>query len=216
MSPHLCPAAVSRTAQPLRSAKTRASSTSGLGWRFRTLTMYNGLLVVVNTRCTGKGGAAVELSPEREDELVQQVLRDQVGIDPHQLRPILELAALGLVSSAWRNTSVENWHAAGRLHDGDMLRINSHASWRVRQLLSRWRTEMGLGPDALAESLDEIDSEDFRWLAGRIYQWVVNPHRRLRSAGRSCTSPGPLIPTQPSGSCQRASAISAMPQISGA
>ncbi|MGO9078607.1 MAG: hypothetical protein ACLQDY_06140 [Streptosporangiaceae bacterium] len=121
----------------------------------------------------------MELSPEREDELVQQVLRDQVGIDPHQLRPILELAALGLVSSAWRNTSVENWHAAGRLHDGDMLRINSHASWRVRQLLSRWRTEMGLGPDALAESLDEIDSEDFRWLAGRIYQWVVNPHRRL-------------------------------------
>ena len=121
----------------------------------------------------------MELSPEREDELLQQVLRDQVGVDPGQLRPILELAALALVNSAWRNTAVENWHAEGRLHDGEMLRINSHASWRVRQILWRWRTQVGLAPDALAERLDEIDFEDFRWLGGRIYQWVVNPHRRL-------------------------------------
>ncbi len=52
-----------------------------------------------------------------------------------------------------------HWHAEGRLHDGDMLRINSHASWRVRQILSRWRAQMGLAPGAVAESLDEIDSE---------------------------------------------------------
>jgi len=121
----------------------------------------------------------VEPSPEREGELLQQVLRDQVGVDPGQLRPILELTTLGLVNSAWRNTAVENWHAEGRLHGGDMLRVNSHASWRIRQILSRWRTQVGLAPDALAGSLDDIDFADFRWLGGRIYQRVVNPHRRL-------------------------------------
>jgi hypothetical protein len=66
------------------------------------------------------------LSPQREDELVVQTLRDQAGIDPRSLRPILRLTALGLVNSAWRNTHVEDWHAEGRLHDGDMLRISSH------------------------------------------------------------------------------------------
>jgi hypothetical protein len=58
----------------------------------------------------------MELSPQREDELVVQILRDQVGIDPRSLRPILRLTALGLVNSAWRNTRVEDWHAEGRLH----------------------------------------------------------------------------------------------------
>jgi hypothetical protein len=121
----------------------------------------------------------MELSPEREDELVVQVLRDQVGIDPRSLRPILRLAALGLVNSAWRNTHVENWHAEGRLHDGDMLRISSHTSWRLDQLLWRWRTRMGIAADAPAHSLDEITFDDFRWLGGRIYQWITNPGRRL-------------------------------------
>jgi hypothetical protein len=121
----------------------------------------------------------VELSSEREDELLHQLLADQVEVDPDRLRPILDLAALGLVNAAWRNTAVEDWHAEGRIHDGDMLRINSHSSWRVRQILSRWRTQMGLPPGALAVSFDNIDFGDFRWLAGRIYQWLVNPHRRL-------------------------------------
>lgn len=124
-------------------------------------------------------GTSVELNPEREDELLNQVLAGQVGVDPDQLRAILELAALGLVNVAWRNTAVENWHAAGRIHDGDMLRINSHSSWRVRQILSRWRSQMGIPADALTGSLDSIDFGDFRWLAGRIYQWIVSPHRRL-------------------------------------
>jgi hypothetical protein len=121
----------------------------------------------------------MELSPQREDELVVQILRDQVGIEPRSLRPVLRLTALGLVNSAWRNTHVENWHAEGRLHDGDMLRISSHMSWRLDQLLWRWRIQMGIAPDAPAHSLDEIGFDDFRWLGGRIYQWIVNPGRRL-------------------------------------
>jgi hypothetical protein len=116
---------------------------------------------------------------QREDELIVQILRDQVGIDPRSLRPVLRLAAPGLVNSAWRNTDVENWHAEGRLHDGDMLRVSSHMSWRLDQLLWRWRTQMGIAPDAPAHALDEIGFDDSRWLGGRIYQWIVNPGRRL-------------------------------------
>jgi hypothetical protein len=121
----------------------------------------------------------VELTPEHEDELVQQMLREQVGIDPTRLGPVLNLVALGLVNSAWRNTSVENWHAQGRIHDGEMLRINAHSTWRIHQILLRWRAEMGLAPSALTESLDAIEFDDFRWLGGRVYQWIVNPRRRL-------------------------------------
>ncbi len=60
-----------------------------------------------------------------------------------------------------------------------MLRISSHMSWRLDQLLWRWRTQMGIAPDAPAHSLDEKSFDDFRWLGGRIYQWIVNPGRRL-------------------------------------
>jgi len=121
----------------------------------------------------------VDQSAAREDELIAQVLRDNVGVDPTQLRPILRLAALGMVNSAWRNTCVEDWHAEGRLHDGDMLRINSQMSWRLDQLLWRWRAQMRIAPDAPASSLDDISFYDLRWLGGRVYQWIVNPSRRL-------------------------------------
>ena len=56
------------------------------------------------------------------------------------------LTAIGLVNGAWRNTCVENWHAEGRMDDGDMLRVNSHTTWRVRQLMRRWMREAD--PDA--------------------------------------------------------------------
>jgi hypothetical protein len=124
------------------------------------------------------------LSPQGEDEFIVEILRDQVGIDPRSLRAVLRLTALGLVNSAWRNTHVEDWHSEGRLHDGDMLRISSHTSWRLDQLLRRWRVQMGIAPDAPAHSLDEIGFDDFRWLGGRIYQWIVNPSRRLLTQRR--------------------------------
>jgi hypothetical protein len=85
----------------------------------------------------------VELCPERQDEIITRYLRDQVGVDPQSLRPVLRLTALGIVNLAWRNTCVEGWHVEGRLSNGDMLRVNSHMSWRLDQLLWRWRGEMG-------------------------------------------------------------------------
>lgn len=121
----------------------------------------------------------MDLSPAHENELIDQVLRDTVRVDPTQLRPMLRLAALGLVNSAWRNTCVEDWHAEGRLHDGDMLRINAQMNWRLDLLLWRWRAQMGISSNAPASCLDDISFYDLRWLGGRIYQWIVNPSRRL-------------------------------------
>src|SRR5215472_7439314 len=47
------------------------------------------------------------------------------------LGPVLDLAAIGLVNGAWRNTCVGTWHVQGRMRDGDMLRVNSHTTWQV-------------------------------------------------------------------------------------
>jgi hypothetical protein len=120
-----------------------------------------------------------ELDLADYEELLEGILRDRVGVDPQSLRLILRLTAIGLVNSAWRNTCVEGWHAEGRLSDGDMLRISSQMTWRMDQMLWRWRAEMGIAPDALACSLDEIGFDDLLLLGGRICQWIVSPRRRL-------------------------------------
>lgn len=47
-------------------------------------------------------------------------------VDPDRLGPVLDVAAVGIVNSAWRNSVVENWHSGrGPLSDADMLVINS-------------------------------------------------------------------------------------------
>jgi hypothetical protein len=114
-----------------------------------------------------------------ENMVADDVLRDKVGIDPRRLSPVLDLVALGLVNMAWRNTVVENWHAEGRIHDGDMLRVNAYSSWRLRQLLARWCDEVGLGADDPPSALDRLRFANFMWLGGRIHRWLVNPARCL-------------------------------------
>jgi hypothetical protein len=52
-----------------------------------------------------------DLSPEREELIITGLLRERCGIDPGTAGPVLDLAAIGLVNGAWRNTCVENWHA---------------------------------------------------------------------------------------------------------
>src|SRR5260370_13748406 len=107
------------------------------------------------------------------------MLRERADIDPSRLGPVIDLAALGLVNSAWRNTCVEDWHAEGRMHDGDMMRVNSHMTWRARQILRRWMTEAGLAADGPLSALDDVAAEDVEWLAIRVFRWLVNPRRRL-------------------------------------
>lgn len=101
-----------------------------------------------------------ELSPEQQTELIDQMLRDYGRIDPNDLGAVMGLLALGVVNSAWRNTCVEDWHAEGRLHDGDMLRINSHSTWRVWQRVTGWLTETGLSGDSSSEALERVSFDD--------------------------------------------------------
>lgn len=124
------------------------------------------------------------LTTEEEERLILTILRDCVGTDPGAVGPVpvgpvLDLAALGIVNDAWRNTCVEDWHAGGRLSDGDMLRVNSHTTWRTRQIVRRWRDEMGLSAAAPLSDLDQVGEDHVYWLAGRVWRWLVNPARVL-------------------------------------
>lgn len=120
-----------------------------------------------------------ELSPEHEEQLIIELLHERGGIDPSRLGPVIDLAALGLVNSAWRNTCVEDWHAEGRIHDGDMMRINSHMTWRSRSIMHRWMTETGLMADGPLSALEGVPAESAEWLAIRVFRWLVNPARKL-------------------------------------
>src|SRR5207248_843005 len=98
------------------------------------------------------------MSPQREKVLLEPILRHQIGIDPQRLGPVLDLAAVGVVNSAWRNSAVEDWHAGdGVLSDGDMLRINAHSTWRVRQIMRRWRADLLLAADSPIAELDRLE-----------------------------------------------------------
>jgi hypothetical protein len=92
---------------------------------------------------------------------------------------VLDLAAIGLVNGAWRNTCVETWHVEGRMRDGDMLRVNSHTTWRARQLVRRWMRETGLKATDSTSAFEGMMVDDVWWLVRRSYQWLVNPGREL-------------------------------------
>lgn len=127
-------------------------------------------------------GAARQGEPttEQEENLVEAMLRHQVGIDPDHVGAVLDLAAVGLVNSAWRNSPVEDWHAGdGPLGDGDMLRINSHTTHRVRDMIRRWRTDCGIDAHSPTSELDRLDIEAVDWLMGRLCRWLIDPDRRL-------------------------------------
>ncbi|MBN1172036.1 MAG: hypothetical protein JXA67_07665 [Micromonosporaceae bacterium] len=122
-----------------------------------------------------------EMSVQRQEALLEAMLRHQIGIDPAELGQMLDLAAVGFVNSAWRNSPVEGWHAGNRpLGDGDMLRINAHTTWRVRQIIRRWRTEMGWDAQSASAVLNDPNAAvTTEWLASRVFRWLVNPRRRL-------------------------------------
>jgi hypothetical protein len=122
---------------------------------------------------------ADSMSAQRERVLLEAMLRHQVGIEPYAAGAVLDLVAVGMVNSAWRNSPVEDWHAQGRLRDGDMLRINAYSTWRVRQIIRRWRVEVGLTARSRVDALDAIRVDDTDRLAARIWRWLVNPSRQL-------------------------------------
>ncbi len=142
-------------------------------------TQSAGILICMG-QADGDMVRAGEMGLQREETLLEAMLRHQAGIDPDRVGPVLDLAAVGIVNSAWRNSPVEDWHAGdGPLDDGDMLRINAHTTWRVRQIIRRWRAEVGLTPESHVTVLDAVEADAVDWLAVRIFRWLVTPTRRL-------------------------------------
>ncbi|MYT28116.1 MULTISPECIES: hypothetical protein [unclassified Streptomyces] len=110
--------------------------------------------------------------------LFEETLRTQAHVDPIDLSALLDVLALGITNSCWRNSCVETWHAEGRLSDGDMMRINSHTTHGIRQRLTGWTTEFGITSGSSA-ALAEVTVEDVDLLAHRIFRWLTNPKRKL-------------------------------------
>jgi len=122
---------------------------------------------------------ASDLTSGREEQLVRAFIRDAGGADPDRLGDVSDLFALALASSGWRSTCVERWHAAGRIGDGDMMRVNSYTAWSVRQRVRRWMGETGLAPDMQASVLDKVDDDAVYRLLTRVCGWLIDRHRRL-------------------------------------
>ncbi|MFC6881546.1 MULTISPECIES: hypothetical protein [Actinomadura] len=118
-------------------------------------------------------------TPEQELSVVDQMLREHGGIDPETLGPVVGLLALGITNGVWRNTCIEDWHADGLLHDGDMLRVNSHTTWRVKQRLTGWLLETKLSAESKTTDLEDVAFEDLERLMQRLYRWFTNPGRTL-------------------------------------
>ncbi|MFI9269418.1 hypothetical protein ACIGXM_01640 [Kitasatospora sp. NPDC052896] len=130
----------------------------------------------------------VSLSPEIQQRIdeVQALMTEEVfeemlsreGIDPADLTVLLDVVAIGLTNGSWRNSCVENWHAEGRLSDGDMMRINSHTTHGVRQRLRQWAKDFGI-TTGTHEELAQLTVEDTDDLAYRLFHWLTNPRRKL-------------------------------------
>lgn len=60
-----------------------------------------------------------------------------------------------------------------------MLRINSHTTHRVRDMIRRWRTDCGIDAHSPTTELDELDIEAVDWLVGRLCRWLIDPVRKL-------------------------------------
>ncbi len=111
---------------------------------------------------------------------IRHHLQGQFGLDASSPRQVLRLADLGVVVTAWRNGPIEDIHARlGGLSDGELLRINSHTTWRVRGITGRWLREVGFGERGNQSRGWSICHEDLETLVSRWYRWVANPNRVL-------------------------------------
>jgi hypothetical protein len=112
------------------------------------------------------------------EEVFEETLRTKATVEPDNLATLLDLVAIGITNGTWRNSCIENWHAEGRLSDGDMMRINSHTTDAIRRRLARWTTELGI-TSASSTELAKVGVEDADAVAIRLFQWMTNPKRKL-------------------------------------
>ncbi|MFJ2775941.1 hypothetical protein [Kitasatospora sp. NPDC087315] len=118
-----------------------------------------------------------EVQARMTEEVFEEMLA-KAGVDPADLAALLDVLAIGITNGAWRNSCVENWHAEGRLSDGDMMRVNSHTTHGVRQRLRGWTKEFGVSAST-SEGLAELAVEDADALGYRLFRWLTNPARKL-------------------------------------
>ena len=119
------------------------------------------------------------LAPGHEEQLVRDFIRAPGGADPDRLGDVGDLLALALASSGWRSTCVERWYAAGRIGEGDMMRVTSYTAWSVRQRVRRWMGESGLALDMPVNVLDKVDDDAVYRLLTCVCGWLIDRHRRL-------------------------------------
>ncbi|MET7989167.1 hypothetical protein [Streptomyces sp. NPDC005281] len=113
-----------------------------------------------------------------DDAALEDLIRMQLDVDLSNLPTLLDLVALGITVTSWRNGPVENWHAEGRLSDGDMMRVNSHTTQAVRRRLTGWAIEFNV-TSASSSSMAALDVEALRSLTGLLLRWLARPDRKL-------------------------------------
>jgi hypothetical protein len=119
------------------------------------------------------------------------LLREHVGVDPDDADVLLDLAAIGITNGTWRTSPLEDWHGAGRIHDGGMLRANVATTKLVRSILDDHLddTFADAGKEFIATpDLAALDSDFSDELFADVFEWLSNPDRVLpngRTLGHS-------------------------------
>src|SRR6266545_1211507 len=113
---------------------------------------------------------------------IRTLLREEVGIDPEAAAVVLDLAAIGITNSTWRNSPLEDWHGEGRIHDGGMLRTNVATTKLVREVLDDHLGEVfddGSAALIATEDLADLDSDFSDELFMTIFERLSDPDRVL-------------------------------------
>jgi hypothetical protein len=121
---------------------------------------------------------------EPEPAKIPQLLREHIGVDPNDAALVLNLAAIGITNGTWRNSPLEDWHAAGRIHDGGMLRTNVATTKLVHGILDDHLDDAfaAAGEELVTtEDLAELDSDFTDELFADMFQRLSDPDRVLPS-----------------------------------
>jgi hypothetical protein len=109
-------------------------------------------------------------------------LRDHVGVDPNDAPAVLDLAAIGITNGTWRNSPLEDWHGAGRIRDGGMLRANVATTKLVRSVLGDHLddTFADAGEEFIAtKDFAALDTDFIDDLFADMFEWLSDPGRVL-------------------------------------
>jgi hypothetical protein len=118
---------------------------------------------------------------EPDSARIPRLLREHVGVDPDDAAVIVDLAAIGITNGTWRNSPLEDWHGAGRIHDGGMLRANVATTKLVRSILDHLDDAFADASEGFfaTEDLAALDSDFTDELFADVFESLSNPDRVL-------------------------------------